>query len=518
LFTLVLALTLEASHRKEAVMNRERLPQAQFLAAGIAAPVIFTTTFIVQAAFRPGYSHVADPVSALAAGPNGWVQDANFFVTGALLLMFAVGVHRSLPPTRWSAPASAFLGISGLGLALAGVFPARDATGAFATNPAHVTAASLSFLGAGIGLALAGSALTGRRSRALAAYTATSGAVTALAFLVTGATAISSDGPLHSWLGVMQRGTVAVWFVCVVVLAVALRNAESRRPKATTGAHPRATLLRDAPVTEHRPMIGRVSTALLEAGDGPPIVLLHGQGGFAGLWLSVIPELSVDQRVVAPDLPGLGASTVDGDPLQPDEINDWLEELIEGRCPKPPTLVGISLGGQIAARFAADHSDRIARLVLVDTPGLTGKPRPAPAALLALIRHNARPTPASTIAMLRQVTADLDIVRGGLGPRWEPFTGYLLELAHTPHVRRTNQHLLRRIGLKQIPPDDLARITADTTLVWGRADRVTPLGDARQASATYGWPLHEIDAGHLSVVERPQGVLQALRATEAAQR
>lgn len=48
-------------------MDRERLPQAQFLAAGIAAPVIFTTTFIVQAAFRPGYSHVADPVSALAA-------------------------------------------------------------------------------------------------------------------------------------------------------------------------------------------------------------------------------------------------------------------------------------------------------------------------------------------------------------------------------------------------------------------------------------------------------------------
>lgn len=499
-------------------MNRERLPQAQFLAAGIAAPVIFTTTFIVQAAFRPGYSHVADPVSALAAGPNGWVQDANFLVTGALLVMFAVGVHRSLPPTRWRAPASALLGISGLGLALAGAFPARDATGAFATNPAHGTAATLSFLGAGIGLALAGTALTGRRSHALAAYTATSGAVTALAFIVTGLTAISPDAPLHSWLGLMQRGTVAVWFACIVVLAVALRHPQSRRPKAATRPQPRAELLRDAPVTEHRLMIGRVSTALLEAGDGPPIVLLHGQGGFAGLWLPVIPVLSAGHRVVAPDLPGLGASTVDGDPLRPDEIHDWLEELIERTCPTPPTLVGISLGGQIAARFAAAHRDRIARLVLVDTPGLTGKPRPAPPTLLALIRHNARPTPASTIAMLRQLTADLDSVRDALGPRWEPFAGYLLELARTPDVRRANQHLLRRIGLEQIPPDDLDRITADTTLVWGRVDRVTPLSNARQASATHGWPLHEVDAGHLSVVERPEDVLQALRATEGAQR
>ncbi|MGH2557079.1 MAG: DUF998 domain-containing protein, partial [Actinomycetota bacterium] len=50
--------------------------------AGILGPILFTVAFIVQALFRPGYSHIAEPVSALAAGPNGWIQNANFLVFG----------------------------------------------------------------------------------------------------------------------------------------------------------------------------------------------------------------------------------------------------------------------------------------------------------------------------------------------------------------------------------------------------------------------------------------------------
>ena len=53
---------------------------------------------------------------------------------------------------------------------------------------------------------------------------------------------------------------------------------------------------------------------MLEGGDGPPIVLLHGPGGNAAHWARVIGELAATHRVIAPDLPGQGAS----EPLDPE--------------------------------------------------------------------------------------------------------------------------------------------------------------------------------------------------------
>lgn len=311
-----------------------------------------------------------------------------------------------------------------------------------------------------------------------------------------------------------------------MVLAVALIRAGAGRRtthRATaarpTGPDARVALLRGAPVAEQRMTLGRVSTAVLESGQGPPMVLLHGQGGFAGLWLPLIPELARHHRVIAPDLPGLGASSVHGDPLHPEEVQTWLRELSDHTCSQPPSLVGFSLGGQLAARFAARNRERIADLVLVGTPGLTGSPRPAPATLVALLRHNVVPTQASNLALLRQLTADLDQLRDTLGPRWKAFAGHLLDRARTPDVRRANQRLLRGIGLERIPGDELARITAPTRLVWGREDRVAPLSSAQRASETHNWPLQMIDkAGHLCVVERPHAVLRALAAPGGVRR
>ena len=64
----------------------------------------------------------------------------------------------------------------------------------------------------------------------------------------------------------------------------------------------REQLLKDLPVTERRLDLTGVSTSLLEGGEGPPLVLLHGQGGFAAMWGRVIPHLVQSYHVVAPDL------------------------------------------------------------------------------------------------------------------------------------------------------------------------------------------------------------------------
>jgi len=275
----------------------------------------------------------------------------------------------------------------------------------------------------------------------------------------------------------------------------------------------REQLLKDLPVAERRLDLAGVSTSLLEGGEGSPVVLLHGQGNFAVVWMSVISDMVRTNHVIAPDLPGLGASEVPEGPPDADTVAAWLGELIDKTCATPPAVVGISLGGQVAARFAADHSERLAQLVLVDTPGLVGPVRPAPRVLLALIRHSARPSERSALRLLRYVAFDLERVRQQMGERWEPFLAYMVERARTPSVRKANRRLMREIGLQQIPPEDLARISVPTTLIWGRYDHVAPLRSAEEASARYGWPLQIIErAGHVSPGEQPEAFLNVLRA------
>ena len=63
-----------------------------------------------------------------------------------------------------------------------------------------------------------------------------------------------------------------------------------------------------------------VSTAVLEGGDGPPVVLLHGPSGYAAHWMGVIPGLVGGHRVIAPDLPGHGASEAAGSPLNAERM------------------------------------------------------------------------------------------------------------------------------------------------------------------------------------------------------
>jgi pimeloyl-ACP methyl ester carboxylesterase len=143
---------------------------------------------------------------------------------------------------------------------------------------------------------------------------------------------------------------------------MSIQQEVKERGRRTVGEHARERLLSGLPVTERRLHLAGVSTAVLEGGDGPPIVLL--QGEFAAVWMRVIPELVTSHRVIAPDLPGLGASEVSDSPPDASITLTWLGELIKQTCAIPPVLVGKGPGGALAARFAIDHSDRIDRLVL----------------------------------------------------------------------------------------------------------------------------------------------------------
>ena len=197
---------------------------AALAAAGIAGPVMFAVVALVQSLLRPEHSLVADPISALAAGPSGWVQDVNFFVFGSLMIAYAIGLHLGVRPTRWGVVGLAFLVLSGVGLVWAGLFPATDATGAPQNDRIlHIVVFPITFLGAGSGLIVMSRRMAGDPGwQRLATYALATG-ITVLLLLLVGAGLVLPPGaPLHPWWGLFQWILLAVWFPCTVVLALRL--------------------------------------------------------------------------------------------------------------------------------------------------------------------------------------------------------------------------------------------------------------------------------------------------------
>jgi pimeloyl-ACP methyl ester carboxylesterase len=283
---------------------------------------------------------------------------------------------------------------------------------------------------------------------------------------------------------------------------------ERNRPPADD---PREQLLAGIPVRDRRLQLAGVSTAVLEGGDGSPVVLLHGPGGNAAHWMRVIPDLMTMHYVVAPDLPGQGASEMVSGLLDADRVVAWLGELIEHTCPSPPTLVGYALGGAIAARFASGQGNPLSRLVLVDALGLD-RFEPAPDFGLALNDFLTQPTERTHEGLWQHCALDLDGLRQRMGERWHPFKAYNLDRARTPSVNAALGILMEQFGVAAIPSADLARIAVPTTLIWGRHDLATRLQIAETASARYGWPLHVIEnAADDPPIEQPEAFLEALR-------
>ncbi len=187
-----------------------------------------TVGFLVVGFFRRGeYDPIAKQISDLEAGPSGWVQQVNFVVFGLLLVAFAVGLQRGVRPTRAGVVGPAILGCNGVGLVLAGIFPLREDAAGLVYDPTgvHTVNGTIFFLSIGIALVVVSPRLRGDpRWRGLATYTLVTGIALLVLFVAVGALTRPADAPLHDWLGLLQRLVLAVWFPCIVVLALRLRR------------------------------------------------------------------------------------------------------------------------------------------------------------------------------------------------------------------------------------------------------------------------------------------------------
>lgn len=242
-----------------------------------------------------------------------------------------------------------------------------------------------------------------------------------------------------------------------------------------------------------------------EAGDGPPVLFLHGLGGSRLAWEPQLESLSDRFRCIAWDLPGYGASEPLPELTFP-AIVDAIVRLLDTVGVARVDVVGLSFGGQQALHLALTHPDRVGRLVLTDTSARFGADGTDPEAWMRLRLDplDNGVTPADMAApVLDSISAP-----GWAGPERE----------RAIHAFRQIPSDGLRAAVRCLPSHDvtdrLGKITARTLVVVGELDEETPvayaetLRDGIADSRLVIVPL----AGHLTPSEMPHEFNTTVRA------
>jgi hypothetical membrane protein len=200
------------------------------LALGAAGPVVFLVVSTLLGFLDPDFDVMTEPVSALAWGPLGWVQTANFYMLGAATIAFAVGLYRDLEG-RGRMGAAILLSISGLALILAGVFEGTP-PGAEPTPSGMIHGMAFFWTFIPLPTAFALTALRLKVERGWGAHAVYSAAMPSVVFglvVIYGVLGSDPGDPLFPVGGILNRVLIALAFGWVTVTAARLaRNAKGR--------------------------------------------------------------------------------------------------------------------------------------------------------------------------------------------------------------------------------------------------------------------------------------------------
>ena len=245
-----------------------------------------------------------------------------------------------------------------------------------------------------------------------------------------------------------------------------------------------------------------------EAGDGPPLLLLHGSGPGVSAWANFgnnLPVFAEHFRTLALDFPGFGKSySSDTNPMFAalPAVLDFLDGLDVGPLP----VLGNSMGGSIAARLAAGYPDRVSRLITIGGVGLPIFSPSPPEGIKLLVQFVEDPTRERLVTWMQSMVYDTKILTDEfVEMRWQTASSP----AALDDVRKLfNSQSLAAMGRPSAMAAEslgmLTQIQAPTLITFGRDDRVTPL-DSSLVAMRYikRCELHVFyDCGHWAMIER----------------
>ncbi len=258
-------------------------------------------------------------------------------------------------------------------------------------------------------------------------------------------------------------------------------------------------------------------TRYLAAGEGPPLILLHGVGDNALDWRWVLPALARGHRVYAPDLPGSSGNAKRQADYSPAFFERFVAGFLDALGVERAAVVGNSLGGLVALRLALSAPGRVTALGLVAGAGLGRRVSPVLRSLslpgygkLAVAWGKTRPG-----------AAQRALGRTGLlfaRPRHAPreWLAEQYRLARLPGFLDAQLAIVRaQVGLRgqrEVLADRLPALPTPTLVLWGARDRVLPRSQADEAIARLQNASLEIlpDCGHMPHVECPDLFVAAL--------
>jgi pimeloyl-ACP methyl ester carboxylesterase len=295
----------------------------------------------------------------------------------------------------------------------------------------------------------------------------------------------------------MRIGLVIAATVVVLLLAAAVWLWTPDKPLSTL----EAKYLRSP-----NDLIEIAGTRLHMCDDGPrhapTIIMIHGFGSSLQTWEPWARLLDTKFRVVRFDLPGSGLSSPDprGDYTDARTISIILA-LMDRLGVAKASLIGNSIGGRIAWTFAAEHPDRVDKLVLISpdgfaSPGFEYGHAPKVPATLGLMRY------VLPKALLR---ASLKPAYGDPSALTEQTVARYYDLMLAPGVRQALLSRMKETVLVD-PKPLLKRIKAPVLLLWGERDGMIPFSNAQAYlqnlpnARLVGLP----DLGHVPQEEAPQ--------------
>jgi pimeloyl-ACP methyl ester carboxylesterase len=251
---------------------------------------------------------------------------------------------------------------------------------------------------------------------------------------------------------------------------------------------------------------------VIELGEGPPLVFLHGLIGRWTHWMEQLTVFAESHRVIAVDLPGFGDSPMPAEKISISGYARMIEKLLDVLQLSAAAFVGHSMGGFTSVELAINFPERVQRLVLISPAGLSTYNNPRNLLLVAQMRR------------FRQI----------VDPYHARVAAHAELLARRPRLRllEPTTHVVARHSDRLPAPfvaefvrglgapgyiegmaanfdydyrDRLGEIACPALIVWGERDRVVTSKDADLYEHLIPNSRKVIfeDTGHMAMIERP---------------